>query len=79
MRVDKIPDYRTSPFTGKDDQRRGELWSRRIVQEQPISSERKHLEKPLGPSIASSTREVGYCTLTHSYAEWSLLMRVDKI
>jgi len=79
MRVDKIPDYRTRPSTRQDDWRRGKQWNRRIVQDQPISSERKHLEKPLGPSIASSTREVGNCTLTHSYAEWSLLMRVDKI
>ena len=37
----------TSQSAGQDDWRRGEQWSRRIVQDQPVSSEnkKKHLEK----------------------------------
>ena len=37
----------TSQSAGQDDWRRGEQWSRRIVQVQPVSSEykKKHLEK----------------------------------
>ena len=43
----KITDYRKSASTRQDDWRRGEQWSRRIVQDQPVSSEnkKKHLEK----------------------------------